>query len=633
MVFSLKSSNAKTSTIQHSLQNLLTMQTKIKSTFPTFVVALLVAILGFSTPLGGQNCGPVIISGLDTEYGVRIWPIGGSILHGTALMWRDVIQTGIIANLDPVHASRTQILVIGGGKNVNDEMTKFWDLIAFNLVPSKTVVYSNSITADIPSISFSPFAMIAICNTADGLGKLTLAELNQISTPARQADIAAFVNSGGGLFASSCNIGTPPYGYMNIGTPPLVSVPGGGSNSIPTALGGLGIGGMGIPPISGPYHNTFTQWPSFLSVLSNLPPDGLPGSELRPCILGGKCVTIPGESKFCCPGKNLVVNGDFEGGNLGVNTIDYTYNSTVATGATLPGQYNIVTGAQASTINRCWVAQDPSTCSNTSGKFLAMNGRTCGGKKIVWEQSFTVNDWTCYEFCASVKNLKECVCDFDVTPNIEIEFSMPGIGNITQLVNASPGACNWIDIKKQVCLWGYGSSLTIKILLDESIPGDGNDLGLDNIALIAIPNCPSPIFSITTGPFFPTYYNITATNTPTTDCPATYWEVCEYDVSSSSCITVPMSTVTNPPAWWFASTNFPGYNGITPYIPQPLLGMPPGQFAYGKLYRILLGTWGDCHGWGASIQYVGYSLRTKKMKIFTEEDVKKKPQAVLKALK
>lgn len=335
-------------------------------------------------------------------------------------------------------------------------------------------------------------------------------------------------------------------------------------------------------------------------------------------------------SKFCCPGQNLVVNGDFEGGNVGVNTLDYSYNSSVAIGATLPGQYNIVNGGEATTINKCWVAQDPSTCTNTSGKFLAVNGRTCGGKKVVWEQSFTVNDWTCYEFCASVKNLKKCECDFDVIPNIEVQFSMP-VGNITQIVNATPGACGWIDIKKQICLWGYGSSLTIKILLDESIPGDGNDLGLDNIALIAIPNCPPPIFSITTGPFFPTYYNITATNTPTTACPATYWEVCEYN--GSSCITVPMSTVTNPPAWWFASTNFPGYNGITPYIPQPLLGMPQGQFAYGKLYRITLGTWGDCNGWGASIQYVGYSLRTQKMKIFTEEEVKKNPQAVLKALK
>lgn len=334
------------------------------------------------------------------------------------------------------------------------------------------------------------------------------------------------------------------------------------------------------------------------------------------------------ESKFCCPGKNLVVNGDFEGGNVGINTTDYAYNASVATGATIPGQYNIVTGTQALAINRCWVAQDPSTCNNTSGKFLAVNGRTCGGKKVVWQKTFTVNDWTCYEFCASVKELKECVCDFDVKPKIEVEFSMSGIGNITQVVNVGPGACNWFNIRKQVCLWGYGSSLTIKILLDESVAGDGNDLALDNIALIAIPNCPPPVFNITTAPATGTYYNITATNTPTVNCPATWWEVCEYDMSSSTCIAG--SIVTNLPVWWFPSTCFPTYNGIAPYAP---VSDPCGRFAYGKLYRITLGTWGDCHGWGAFTRYVGSSLKTKKVQVFTEEDVKKNAQTVLKALK
>lgn len=352
--------------------------------------------------------------------------------------------------------------------------------------------------------------------------------------------------------------------------------------------------------------------------------------------LDNKCYLFkPTGSKFCCCGRNLVVNGDFEApGNPGVNTLDYTYNPAVSSGATLPGQYNIVNGADALTINRCWVAQDPSTCTNASGKFLVVNGQTCGGRKKVWEQSFTVNDWTCYEFCASVKNLKgDCHCAFDVTPNIEVEFSMSGIGNVTQVVNLTPGACNWIDIKKQVCLWGYGTNLTIKIWLDESVAGDGNDIALDNIALIAIPNCPPPTFSITTGPFFPpTYYNITATTTPTATCPATYWEVCEVDPISLNCI--PLATVSNPSAWWFSTTCFPHYNGLS-YPPAfDAVGVPGcGQFKYGKLYRITLGTWGDCHGWGASSQYVMVSRRTQKMKIFTEEEVKDNPQAIIKAWK
>jgi hypothetical protein len=327
------------------------------------------------------------------------------------------------------------------------------------------------------------------------------------------------------------------------------------------------------------------------------------------------------------------LNGDFEAiGNPGVNSPDYTYNSMVATGATRPGQYNIVNGAEALTINRCWVAQDPSNCpTNTAGKFLTVNGRTCGGRKIVWQQTFTVNDWTCYEFCASVKNLDECKCDFDVNPNIEVEFSMPLIGNITQLVNTSPGACNWIDIKKQVCLWGYGSSLTIKIFLDESVSGDGNDLALDNIALIAIPNCPPRVFSIVTNPISPTFYTVHATSVATASCPSSWWEVCDI-TSGSACI--PGSTLASGTAnWWSASNNFDEYNGIPPYIPQPDPTLIPGRFAYGRLYRITLGTWGDCNGWGAFIVYLGSSPRTKTVKTFTEVEFKKNPQAVLKALK
>ena len=340
----------------------------------------------------------------------------------------------------------------------------------------------------------------------------------------------------------------------------------------------------------------------------------------------------------CCPGRNLVVNGDFEAsGNPGVNSPDYTYNPTVATGATLPGQYNIVTGAQASTINRCWVSQDPSNCpTNIAGKFLAVNGRTCGGKQIVWQQTFSVNDWTCYEFCASVKNLKEgCVCDFDVNPNIEVEFSMPLIGNITQLVNVSPGACNWINIKKQICLWGYGSSLTIKIFLNESIPGDGNDLALDNIALIAIPRCAPPVFQITTTPINATTYSILATATATTICPFLHWEVCEYTGLPGTGSCVPGSTMASPPIWWNLATNpFASYNGdgatLPPYNPTSL---PSGVFVYGKMYRILLATWGECDAWEAFTRYIASSPRTKKVKTFTEEEFKKNPQAVLKALK
>ena len=224
--------------------------------------------------------GPVIISGLDTEWGIR----PGNTSHGSIPMWAGVIQTGILSNVTLNPAG--PILVIGGGKDLSggptfptDEMTSFWNQIGSAL--ARPVVYSNSFTGDILTINITGggWSMIAICNTVDGQGRLTLAELNDISS--RQSEIATFVNSGGGLFASACHIGTPPYGYINIGTPPLNSANGGCNNSTPTTLGTA----MGIPNIAGPFHTFFNQFPSFLNVLSTCN-----GNDV---ILGGASVTIP----------------------------------------------------------------------------------------------------------------------------------------------------------------------------------------------------------------------------------------------------------------------------------------------------------------------------------------------------
>jgi hypothetical protein len=258
---------------------------KRKLNFILLVALLLVIQLLPKTGLCG---GPVIISGLDTEYGIR----PGNSTHGTIAMWASVINTGILSNVTSCGSlvnTAGNILVIGGGKGpfATDQMTNFWTQIGTNL--SRSITFVNG-AAGISSQSFTGFSMIAVCNTTDGVGKLTSAELVAIS--ARQNDIANFVNCGGGLFASACDL-APVYGYINIGTPALISVTGGGNNSTPTALGTS----MGIPSVSGPYHNTFSQWPAFLSVLSNL-------SGNRACILGGKNVTITPPADPCCPPWN-----------------------------------------------------------------------------------------------------------------------------------------------------------------------------------------------------------------------------------------------------------------------------------------------------------------------------------------
>ncbi len=264
---------------------------------------LAILLLALLVPKIGKCGGPVIISGLDIEYGLRP-TYGNDATHGTILMWKNVINTGILTNVTSCGSlvnAAGNILVIGGGKGAvgADEMTTFWTQIGIALSRGITFVHDGAVSSQ----SFSGFSMIVVCNADWGVGKLTPAELTAIS--ARQNDIASFVNCGGGLFASSCSV-APVYGYINIGSPSLVAVSSGGTTSTPTASGTV----MGIPSVYGPFHNTFSQWPSFLSVLSTL-------SGNRACILGGKNVTIPPPSDPCCPpwSKDLLKNMMFYQGS------------------------------------------------------------------------------------------------------------------------------------------------------------------------------------------------------------------------------------------------------------------------------------------------------------------------------
>lgn len=575
----------------------------MKKTIKTSII-LLVAVLGINTAFAQ---GPVIISGLDTEWGIR----PGNATHGTILMWKNVIQTGILSNV--TLNTTGPILVIGGGKSPTDEMTSFWNQIGTAL--GRTIVYRNTpVNISAVNIISGGWSMIAICNTTAGTGRLTQAELNAIS--ARQADIASFVNSGGGLFASSCDL-SPMYGYINIGTPALISVDNHCSNSTPTPAGTA----MGIPLISGPFHASFTQFPSFLEVLSTC------GG--RNVILGGSRVVIPTPGTTCCPGNNLVKNGNFDLGNTAF-TSGFTYQPMVSVASIVPGQYGVVNGAQASTISPTWSAvNDPTTCSNTSGRFLIVNGQNLGltppPTKVIWEQNITVQDWRGYKFCFDAKNLNQC--GFNVVPKLEVQFSMP-FGNITQTITTTVGACNWQRISSNLDLWGYGTNLNIKIILHQNTFGDGNDVAIDNIALILLDKCTNANFDVSTitpHPNNPAFYAINATALISPPCNSVWWEVCEYNFNTGDCNP---STKLNG-LWWTTTTNFPGYQGTT----TSSGAVTPALFQYGKIYRITRGTWGECRSWASSSKLIGAPSALMKMQTYTEEEFKANKKKILKLFK
>jgi gliding motility-associated-like protein len=202
-----------------------------------------------STSLFAQ--GPVLLVGIDTEYGQR----PGNSTHGTIATWSNVLNQGILTR---VTNGQTGILVIGGGKAANDNITNFWmQTSAFLGVP---VTFANG--NQIATASFN-VALIAVANSTDGTGRLTQTELDALN--ARQAEITTFLCNGGGLFASSCNL---PNAYQFLaGLTPITQTALGYSIIAPTAMGTqMGITASNLN--GGPWHTAFTSFPPFLRVLA-----------------------------------------------------------------------------------------------------------------------------------------------------------------------------------------------------------------------------------------------------------------------------------------------------------------------------------------------------------------------------
>lgn len=344
---------------------------------------------------------------------------------------------------------------------------------------------------------------------------------------------------------------------------------------------------------------------------------------------------------FCCPGENLVQNPSFEYGNTSFSS-EFIYANSLALGETQPGKYNIVTGEQAAAISNNWQeVQDPSTCSSTKGLFLVVNGQTGGSplerngepvpaKKVVWEQAFTINTWGTYKFCFMAKNLEQY--GFPTTPVIDVLIENGGEDNnlLNQVIDSQPtdGKCDWKLIERGFNFNGTGSSaLTIKIVLHQTEHGDGNDLALDDIALIALPRCPQEVaeFTTTATPQA-THFTVNVDAQLSRSCNKGAWAVCPLDPASLSC--EPNTEVYNPSTWWSEDTNFPGYDGQT----ATLSGSAPGKFQYNTFYKIKHGVFGECNAWSEHSIIIYVPQNTNRVVQYTEKEFAKRKAQILREL-
>ncbi len=218
---------------------------------------------------GSAWAGPVILMGIDAEDG----GVGG---HGPISVYDDVMTS----LLGSVTNGGTGILVIGGGKGF-DNVTAFWNKLSADIVVTVTYVNGAAGIAAQSLVGFAAIAVVSDENNTPG-GGLTNAENNALTL--RQADVAGFVNGGGGLLGFSSDLVTP-YGYIAaLGSFTFGSV---FDDDITPTAAGSAIGITDALDVCC-WHDSYLTFPSFMDSLATYPDSGN-----HVAAIGGATVFIP----------------------------------------------------------------------------------------------------------------------------------------------------------------------------------------------------------------------------------------------------------------------------------------------------------------------------------------------------
>lgn len=227
--------------------------------------------------------GPVVLMGIDAEDG----GVGG---HGPISVYDSVVND-IYANATNGGAG---ILVIGGGKNPGDDVTEFWDQIGTDT--GKAITYVNGPT-DITGAVFTGKAMIAVVSSVHETGGGGLEDDENGALASRQSDVAAFVNSGGGVLGFSQGDFLPGTEYAYLGGLGAFSFNFQSYSDITPTADGLAIGITNALDICC-WHDEYLTFPSFLKVLAVNAEDEVllykhvPGEPNHAAAIGGKTVYI-----------------------------------------------------------------------------------------------------------------------------------------------------------------------------------------------------------------------------------------------------------------------------------------------------------------------------------------------------
>lgn len=242
---------------------------------PTHIASVLaIGLVCLASPAWA---GPVLLMGVGAED-------GGEFSQGPITLYRTVADQ-LLSN---VTNGGTGLLVIGGGKGGLDEVTPFWNRLA-GVAPAIPLTFVNG-PDNIGSQSFAGFALLAVAsdNFNTFFGGLTLAEHQALT--GRAADIAAFVNAGGGLLGLSSQFGAESFGYLAALGGVASAGPFDYDQITPTAAGLAA--GITDAFDSKDWDQTFVTFPAFLQVLATANRLGQP-FDGQAAVIGGVTPQAP----------------------------------------------------------------------------------------------------------------------------------------------------------------------------------------------------------------------------------------------------------------------------------------------------------------------------------------------------
>lgn len=218
--------------------------------------------------------GPVAVLGIDAED-----QSGGG--HGPISTYISLTNS----MLSKVLNGGTGILVIGGGKDPLDDVTDFWNQIGA-AIPSQPITFANdaSTPGTIAGQSFSGFALIVVVSTDQETPSGGLTADENTALVGRAADVAAFVDAGGGLLGFTQSGQDNPYLYLG-GIGGFVATTGLTYSNITPTAEGMAVGITDALDVCC-WHDEFTSYPSFLMPLATNATSG------KVVALGGSRITF-----------------------------------------------------------------------------------------------------------------------------------------------------------------------------------------------------------------------------------------------------------------------------------------------------------------------------------------------------